>query len=87
MWAVDDTPIMVACALGKEEMVRLLLDYGADVNVRRGEHGNALNAAKAKGHDRTVQLLFSHGAVSGSGYEVPEWSTNTYGQISNRDQL
>jgi ankyrin repeat protein len=68
-------------------MVRLLLDYGADVNVWGGEHGNALNAAKAKGHERTVQLLLSHGVVSDSGYEVPEWSTNTYGQISKRDQL
>ncbi|KAF7328224.1 Pfs, NACHT and ankyrin domain protein [Mycena venus] len=47
---------------GDFEMVRLLLEHGADVNAQRGEHGNALYAACWKGHIEIVHLLLQHGA-------------------------
>lgn len=37
-----------------EEIVRMLLDNGADVNAQGGKHGNALQAALEKGHLEVV---------------------------------
>jgi ankyrin repeat protein len=42
-------------------VVQLLLDNGADVHAEDGKHGNALQAASAKGNTRVVQLLLDKG--------------------------
>ncbi|KAM0125328.1 hypothetical protein ACHAO1_010650 [Botrytis cinerea] len=46
----------------KEEIAKLLLDRGADVNAQGGEYGNALQAAAWKGNQETVKLLLDRGA-------------------------
>ncbi len=60
------------------ELVRLLLDHGADVNGRRGDGLTALHAASHRGHIRVIQLLLDRGAdrkIQGRrklpGYEGP----------------
>jgi len=55
-------PIYYASLLGLEEIVRLLLDKGADVNAQGGEYGNALQAAASNGHEGIVRLLLDEGA-------------------------
>jgi ankyrin repeat protein len=47
---------------GHEEIVKLLLEEGADVNAQRGPYGNALYAASSKGHEKIVKLLLENGA-------------------------
>ncbi|KAI4729362.1 hypothetical protein E4T49_02893 [Aureobasidium sp. EXF-10728] len=49
-----------AAANGRTEIVRLLLDQGADPS--NSELGAALRAASANGHELTVQLLLENGA-------------------------
>lgn len=52
-----------AVNLGHEEMVKLLLDSGADVNIEHhDDERTALHIAAGKGNDKLVQLLLDRGA-------------------------
>jgi hypothetical protein len=66
------TPLYYASRSGLNEIVSLLiLETGADVNAQGGYHGNALQAASARGHDKIVALLLDKGAdvnVEGGQY-------------------
>jgi ankyrin repeat protein len=52
----------VAAFEGHDEVVRFLLDRGADVNAHGGLWNSALEAAAGQGHDSTVRLLLEKGA-------------------------
>ena len=56
------TPLMCVAHEGHVELVRLLLDKGADVNAHSGDYGNALQAATSGGHEAVVRLLLEEGA-------------------------
>lgn len=47
------------------ELVRLLLDHGADVNGRRRDGLTALHGAAYRGHLRVMRCLLQHGADAG----------------------
>ncbi|ORY09452.1 hypothetical protein BCR34DRAFT_516475, partial [Clohesyomyces aquaticus] len=51
-----------ALVKGNEQVVKLLLDKGADVNAQGGRYGNALQAALVKGNEQVVKLLLDKGA-------------------------
>ncbi|KAH7377131.1 hypothetical protein B0T11DRAFT_27613 [Plectosphaerella cucumerina] len=55
-------PVHLAALTGQIEMVKRLLEEGADVNAQGGDYGNALQAASSEGRDETVQLLLEEGA-------------------------
>jgi ankyrin repeat protein len=46
-----------ASGRGNEQMVKLLLDNGTDVNTQGGLYGTALRAASNGGHEQIVKLL------------------------------
>ena len=56
------TLLHIAAEEGKDQVVRMLLDKGADVNAQGGLYSNALQAASYRGHDRIVQILLDKGA-------------------------
>jgi hypothetical protein len=60
--------IGVASYYGHLEMVRLLLDNGANVNLTTGQHGPPMTAASEAGNDRIIRLLLKNGA------DVNAWS-------------
>ena len=55
----DRTPIMAAAAFNKIELVRLLIEHGADVSVSDEEGATALKVAENKGNHEIASLLRS----------------------------
>ena len=56
------TILQAASFGGHKEVVQMLLEKGAEVNVQGGFYGNALQAASAGGHETIVQILLKEGA-------------------------
>ena len=60
--SVGDTPLHIAAALGEVEVATLLLDRGADPNVRSGDGILPLHFAARSGTIEMAQLLVARGA-------------------------
>lgn len=58
----DTRPLYCASRWGWTDVVKVLLDHGADVNLVGGPIGTALQAAALGGRMEIVQLLLRHGA-------------------------
>jgi len=57
------TPLVVATSQGDLNLVRLLLDHGADPNLGGMEGKSALDLAKEKGSREIAEVLRQHGAT------------------------
>src|SRR5207253_10649359 len=60
----DSTPLYVAAVQGEPELARILLDAGADPNLRSGRRseGTPLCAAACHGQTEIAAALLAHGA-------------------------
>lgn len=56
------SPLIVACLYGYDDIVELLLDKGAKINLRDSVGYSPLYAACQNGHDSTIRILLSKGA-------------------------
>ena len=61
--AHGSSALMYASYRGHTETVRLLLNYGADVNKQRTTDGYTALMFASRGHTETVHLLLSHDAT------------------------
>ncbi|MCJ1463344.1 hypothetical protein MMC07_001951 [Pseudocyphellaria aurata] len=61
------TPVYLAAAFGHSTTVSMLVDHGADVNVKCGKYGSPLHAACFGGHLEVVDNLLKLGAASSTG--------------------
>lgn len=58
----DASHLTIVSLFGYNEVVKMLLDKGADVNAQGGFYGNALYAASEQGHNQVVKILLNAGA-------------------------
>ena len=57
------TPLMLAAMGNSQELIKLLLDYGADINAKNSSTGKtALQFAKDFKQKQTIKTLQQHGA-------------------------
>ena len=73
-------PLLSAASAGNNELVKLLVGAGADVNLATPDGKTPLDAARGGGrgmlgkraptHESTVELLLSHGAIEGTAIDV-----------------
>ena len=77
-----------AARFGHTETVRLLLDYGAEINARDNGRNSALTRAAAEGRVKTVRFLLENGAIpgvkDGAGYTALRHAQDMgYTEIAN----
>ncbi|KAF4501856.1 Ankyrin repeat domain containing protein 50 [Fusarium agapanthi] len=58
----NSTPLFLACASNRKDIVELLIDNGADINARCYEGQTALHISADNGDDGAIGLLLSKGA-------------------------
>jgi ankyrin repeat protein len=56
------TALMLASAFNKKELVKFLIQKGANVNTKANDGSTALSLATAEGHQNIVELLKANGA-------------------------
>ena len=63
-WHNGETPLMVACANGHENVVRALLERG-DIRVNQADKRglNALHIATLEGLENVVEILLGHNDI------------------------
>jgi len=54
--------LLEAAANGRLDMVKMLLDHGADLKARSNDGKTALSLAEARGHKQVAEFLRARGA-------------------------
>ena len=85
------TPLHAACASGQLSVVRLLLDYGVEVDAVSAQGNTSLHVACLNGQDMVASELISHGASIDSRNHKGQVTLFTYVincyHLSNSDFL
>jgi len=78
------TPLLYACKWNNFELVKMLVEYGADVNTRNKNGSAALAIARANGNNQIADFLLENGAVESGNYLPPLQSTGISGFPENQ---
>ena len=65
--AGGNTPLLIAASMGHHDMVKILIDRGADAFAANDDGWTALVVARDNGHDAVVRLLRGCDDVLGNG--------------------
>lgn len=78
-----ETPLIVAAGAGRLEVVKLLIDMGADVNIADEIGSVPISAASSRGHVEVVRYLVDKGAL----YHSPEIGLHPIADAAHNGQL
>jgi len=78
---------MIAASKGYENITRILIDAGADVNIKNDERNTALILATNNGHENISRILISSGAFETRvDYDNEETKSN-YGDQESEEEI
>ena len=60
LFQAGQTALMLAVSHGRADMVKMLLDVGASVNIQDEDGSTALMCASEHGHTEIVKMLLAH---------------------------
>ena len=63
--AYDEGSFLYAAEIGYTEILKVMIENGADINIKNRNQLTALDLAKANKRQETVNLLEKYGAISG----------------------
>jgi len=66
----NETPLTVASREGHSEVVRALLEHGADMGTRDNYSYSPVEHASTRGHVKVIQVLLEHGADVNKGVDA-----------------
>ena len=82
---VGRTPLHIAAADGRKEVVELLLAHGADVNARNGNGHTPLSSTAYPGCRDVAELLLTHGADVNAKDDVGETPLHNAATTGQKD--
>lgn len=87
---IDRTPLMVALEMGRSELVKTLMDLGANPDAKSDDGGTCLSRAIDAGDAESLDLLLDHGAdieQASSGCHTPLAQAAMRGMVGMVEQL
>jgi len=78
------TPLLYACKWNNFELVKMLVEYGANVHTRDKNGSAALAIARVNGNNQIADFLIEKGAVESGNYLPPQQSTGISGFLENQ---
>jgi len=78
------TPLLYACKANNFEFVKMLVEYGANVNAKNKNGSAALSIARANGNSQIANFLLENGAVESGNYLPPLQSAGVSGFLENQ---
>jgi hypothetical protein len=78
------TPLLYACKWNNFELVKMLVDYGANVQTRDKNGNTALSMARANGNNQIANFLLENGAVESGNYFPSQQSTGITGFLEGQ---
>jgi ankyrin repeat protein len=77
------TPLLYACKWNNFELVKMLVEHGANVQTRDKNGSNALSIARMNGNTQIADFLLEKGAVESPYYLPPQQSPSITGFLEN----
>jgi hypothetical protein len=81
------TPLLYAAKWNNFEMVKLLVEYGANVNIRSVDGNTALSIAYANNNDVIYNYLMEHGATELANNNTPLQNTGISSLLNNDESI
>jgi len=78
------TPLLYACKANNFELVKMLVEYGANVQTKDKNGSTALSIARMNGNSQIADFLLEKGAVESGGYLPPRQGTGISSFLENQ---
>jgi len=78
------TPLLYACKWNNFELVKLLVEYGANVHTKNKNGSTALSIARVNENNQIADFLIEKGAVESGNYLPPQQNTGISSFLENQ---
>ncbi|MCL1959560.1 MAG: ankyrin repeat domain-containing protein [Spirochaetes bacterium] len=78
------TPLLYACKWNNFELVKILVEHGANIQTKDKNGSTALSIARVNGNNQIVNFLLENGAVESGNYLPPRQGTGVSSFLENQ---